>query len=104
VTQSRRGTLATGRKPDNAIGFILDFVGPSLAKLPEDAVVDGNVAVDANAELLDKQVYRNPATGGWRVLLRLRRVDDKKPVEMRAYLTSGKEVLSETWSYILPPS
>jgi glucans biosynthesis protein len=35
---------------------------------------------------------------------RVRRIDEKKPVELRAYLTGGEEPLSEIWTYILPPT
>ena len=35
--------------------------------------------------------------------LRVKRLDDSKPVELRAFLKSGDNTLSETWSYILPP-
>ncbi|MDB5841728.1 MAG: Periplasmic glucan biosynthesis protein MdoG, partial [Herminiimonas sp.] len=34
---------------------------------------------------------------------RVRREEDKKPVELRAYLRSNNLTLSETWSYIIPP-
>jgi glucans biosynthesis protein len=47
---------------------------------------------------------RNGVTGGWRVMLRLRRADENKPVELRGYLRSGNELASETWSYIIPPN
>lgn len=36
-------------------------------------------------------------------MLRMRRLDSEKPVEMRAYLRNGSNTLSETWSYLLPP-
>ncbi|WP_227699771.1 glucan biosynthesis protein [Raoultella ornithinolytica] len=45
----------------------------------------------------------NTATCGCRVTVRLKRVDDDKPVELRGYLRSGGTGLSETWSYLLPP-
>ena len=35
--------------------------------------------------------------------VRLRRVDDAKPVELRAFLHERGNAISETWSYILPP-
>ena len=41
-------------------------------------------------------------TGGWRLAVRVRRQDDKKPGELRAFLRNGSTTLSETWSYILP--
>lgn len=61
------------------------------------------VTVDGNGELLERNTYRNAVTGGWRVHLRLKRVDDGKPVELRAYLKNDSSTLSETWSYVLPP-
>ncbi len=102
VAQTRRGRGYT-RNPDNSIGFIVDFEGPALKKLPVDAKVEASVSVDSNGELLQRSAYRNDVTGGWRITLRVRRVDDGKPVELRGYLHSGNNLLSETWSYLLPP-
>jgi len=55
------------------------------------------------AEMLERHTRHNDVTGGWRSVLRFRRLDRAKPVELRAHLQKGNEVLSETWSYILPP-
>ena len=103
VTQTRRGRGLT-RNNDGSIGFVLDFEGPALDRLAPDAKVEGVVSVDGNGELLERQTFRNEATGGWRVNLRLRRVDSDKPVELRAYLKGDNNTLSETWSYVLPPN
>ena len=100
--QTRRGR-GYARNPDNSIGFIVDFEGPSLKKLPADAKVETSVTVDSNGELLQQSAYRNDVTGGWRIVVRLRRVDDSKPVELRGYLHTANNPLSETWSYLLPP-
>jgi periplasmic glucans biosynthesis protein len=62
------------------------------------------VTIDGNGEVVESNTYPNDITGGWRIALRVRRVDDKKPVEMRAYLRLNKETISETWSYIIPPN
>jgi len=102
VAQTRRGRGYT-RNPDGSIGFIIDFEGSALEKLSPDAKIDGVISVDGNGELLERTTYRNEVTGGWRVSLRLHRLDENKPVEMRAYLRSEAATLSETWSYILPP-
>jgi glucans biosynthesis protein len=102
VAQTRRGR-GYMRNPDNSIGFVIDYQGPSLTKLPADVKVESLVSVDANGELLQHSAYRNDATGGYRVILRLRRLDDGKPVELRANLRAGANILSETWSYLLPP-
>jgi len=102
VMQTRHGH-GFMRKPDNSIGYVVDFAGTVFDKLPRDARISSLVTLDANAELIENQTYANEVTGGWRMVLRMRRLDDKKPIEMRAVLRNGNEVISETWSYILPP-
>jgi len=102
VTQSRRGHGAF-RTADANVGMILDFDGPALRKLPADAKVEGVISNDANVEILRRHVYRNDATGGWRMALELRRIDGGKPAELRAFLRMDNNPVSETWSYILPP-
>jgi glucans biosynthesis protein len=54
--------------------------------------------------VLETKVFRNEVTGGWRMMLRVRRNEDSKPVELRGFLRGGSTTLSETWSYILPPN
>jgi len=103
VTQTRRGRN-TGDTSQKGIGFVIDFNGPALKKLTDDAKVDSVVSVDGNGEILDRSVVHNDAKGGWRLILQLRRMDDSKPVELRAYLRTDHNTISETWSYILPPS
>ena len=102
VVQTRHGQGYT-RRPDGSIAFVIDFEGAALRKMAADAKLESIVSVDSNAELLERNAYRNEVTEGWRVTLRLRRRDDNKPVELRAYLRDSAGALSETWSYILPP-
>jgi glucans biosynthesis protein len=102
VAQTRRGR-GYGRNPDNSIEFNVDFEGPALKKLTATAMVEASIAIDANGEILEHRTYRNEVTGGWRLTLRFRRLDDSKPVELRGSLRRESETLSETWSYILPP-
>jgi glucans biosynthesis protein len=102
VAQTRRG-LGYTRNPDNIIQFVIDFVGPVFKKLAPDAKIEGVVWADANADQVQHVTYRNAVTGGHRTVLRLRRVEPDKPVEMRVFLRSGADTLSETWSYVLPP-
>ncbi len=89
-------------KPDASLGFVIDYTGPMLAALPEDAPLGVDVSTDANGTIVSKSVRRNPDTGGARVELHFRRKDDTKPVELRVALRNGTTV-SETWSYALPP-
>lgn len=102
VTQTRRGP-GYAPVPDKGIAFMIDFEGPALKKLPADAKLEAAITADGNAKIVESIAFRNEVTGGWRVALRLRRADDKKPVELRGFLRNGTEIVSETWSYLLPP-
>jgi glucans biosynthesis protein len=102
VTQTRRGRGYV-KKPDDSIGFIIDFEGPSLKKLAPDARLEGIATAGDNGEILESEAYRNEVTGGVRLALRVRRADANKPVELRAFLRSGGDTLSETWAYALLP-
>ena len=101
ITQTRRGHSYT-RQPDPSVGFVVDFEGPGLTQLAPDAKVDAVLTVDGNGEVLESHAYRNDATGGWRLRLRLKQLDDKKPVELRAFLRNGDTTLTPTWSYVVP--
>jgi glucans biosynthesis protein len=59
--------------------------------------------VDANGQLVGNTLYPNSVTNTWRQALRVKRRDNDKPIELRGYLRRGKDAVSETWSYILPP-
>lgn len=101
VAQTRRGHGYLP-KADDSIALSIDFEGPALQHLAADARVTPGFTADANARILSQLAYRNAVTGGWRVALRLRREDDKKPVEIRGHLHNDQQTLSETWTYILP--
>ena len=103
VVATRRGHGYT-RGNDPTLGFVIDFDGPALQKLPADVVVESVVTAAANAEIVENIVARNEVTGGVRVRLRVRRFDDKQPVDLRAFLRTGGSTVSTTWSYIIPPS
>jgi glucans biosynthesis protein len=97
---------------DDARRVVVDFEGGALDRLPADAIVEGLVTASASgsggpaspkpAEVLEQQVLRNPATGGWRLVFQLKSPEDD-PVELRAFLRHGSDVLTETWSYLLKP-
>ena len=96
--------LAARLGVDPTLGFVLDFEGPALKKLGPEAVVEAVVTSAGNAEIAENIVSRNDVTGGVRVRLRIRRIDDAKPVDLRAFLRTGGNTISTTWSYIIPPS
>ncbi|SEQ92310.1 glucans biosynthesis protein [Solimonas aquatica] len=98
VAQTRRS-----RNADNSYRYIVDFQGGQLDYLKSDQKLLAGVWVADNGELLERQVVKNDATGGWRLILRVRRIDEAKPLEMRAVLRNGDDNISESWAYILPP-
>lgn len=88
---------------DGSIPLAIDFEGAGPDSGSPELKPEAVVSVDANGKLLEQKLIRNEATGGWRLSLRLQRLDVSKPVELRTSLRSGNKGISETWSYILPP-
>jgi periplasmic glucans biosynthesis protein len=104
VVQSRRGYgYRKTPAPPDAVQFHVDFAGPPLQGLDDDAPIEAMVTGDDNVRGLHAHAYPNPAVGGWRMTLDFQRRDLSRPVELRAYLRMGPKVLSETWAYALPP-
>jgi periplasmic glucans biosynthesis protein len=83
--------------------FIVDFAGPSLAALPSSAAVKAVVSAPVNGEILETNAYQVEATGAWRMTIRVKQLDITQPVELRGYLQNGADVLTETWSNLVPP-
>ena len=102
VRETRRGRGYL-KSDDGSLEFHVDYEGPTLTRLSATAPVEAVLWIDGNGELLEHRASRNDATGGWRVVARLRRLDAAKPVEVRAQLKHKNEIVSETWSYIVPP-
>ncbi len=105
---------------DETIKLIIDFKGGKLAslpkKLPVEAPLEAMVEISNGGEILGKQLYRVEPEGAWRLVFQARRKDGgglaevlpaplvkQPPLELRAYLVSNKEVLTETWSYAIWP-
>jgi glucans biosynthesis protein len=77
--------------------FVVDFVGETLAGLDPETTVDA--AVSASSGTLSKSIVQpNPETKGWRLFFELT-PDGGGPVDLRAFLRNGDDVLSETWSF-----
>jgi glucans biosynthesis protein len=70
--------------------------------LPASAPVKAVVSAPANGEIEESNAYRVEATGQWRMMVRVKQLDVAKPTELRGYLLSGSDVLTETWSNLLP--
>ncbi|MGV8804062.1 MAG: glucan biosynthesis protein G [Polaromonas sp.] len=110
VTQTRRG-IGYSKLGADALGqqvqFVVDFAGPALDALPEDAKVEAIATASANARVVESLAYRNPATGAWRMTLRVERLKTSEstqanqPIELRAFLQNNQHTLSETWTYLI---
>ena len=99
-SRSGRSFAALGAGEEQVI---VDFTGPSLAALPADAPVKAVVTAVANVDVVSTNVYRNEATGDWRLALRFKQRQADQPVELRAFLQHGNDILSETWTHVIPP-
>lgn len=99
VTATR---ISVPESDDSKRFFVIDFEGGKLKALPESANVKAQISVGQEGQLLQQNSYKNAATGGWRVTFQVKPPRDK-PLELRAYLQHEKDVLSETWSYLIEP-
>jgi len=61
------------------------------------------VSAPANGEILETNAYYLDATGAWRMMVLVKQLDASQPVELRGYLQNGADVLTETWSNVVPP-
>jgi len=98
-TRAGRGFAELG---DDERQFVVDFTGPSLAALPAGAPVHAVVTAPSNGEIVESNAYRVDATGGWRMIVRVKQTRPNEPTELRGFLQNGKDVLTETWSNIVP--
>jgi glucans biosynthesis protein len=84
--------------------FVIDFNGPELAAIAENAPPTAIVNCSDNALIVENQPFYNPFDRSWRVILKLQpKPDNKNPVDMRCTLMKGDEVVSETWTYLWSP-
>lgn len=77
--------------------FVVDFAGANLAGLPPETPVEAVVSVSSGA-LSPPVAQPNPEIQGWRIFFELK-PDGNAPVDLRAFLRHGPDVLSETWTY-----
>jgi glucans biosynthesis protein len=101
VVQSRVGR-GYRELADDEHQFMVDFMGPSLAALPASAPVTAVVSAPTNGAILETNAYHVEATGAWRMMVLVKQLDATQPVELRGYLQNGSDVLTETWSNLIP--
>jgi glucans biosynthesis protein len=84
--------------------FVIDFVGPKLAAVPESSPPVAIANCSDNAAIVDNLVIPNPLINGWRLILKMQpKPGNTAPVDLRCTLQKGANVLSETWTYQWSP-
>ena len=78
--------------------FIVDFQGPTLARLGKDLPVEP-VLETTSGEIEDLSANRLPGTNRWRVSFKLS-PEGSEPADMRLHLELRDERLTETWNYV----
>lgn len=102
VTQTRAGRGYAELAEDEQ-QYVVDFTGPSLAALPADAAVKAVVTAPANGQIIESNAYLVEAPSTWRMTVIVKQLNRNEPTELRGFLQNGSDVLTETWSNILPP-
>ncbi|WP_230531428.1 glucan biosynthesis protein [Microvirga roseola] len=99
ATRFGNGGQAGTVRPKGVRKFMVEFLGPPLARLP-NGVIPRPVLTASRGEFSNilTEAVPNDVPGHWRTQFDLT-VAGAEPVEMRCYLRSGDLVLSETWLY-----
>ena len=89
--------------------FVVDFSGQDLTDLSPDTRLSANVSCNEAATVRNVTVQKNIFHHSWRLSFELlvaaestlEKVlpDNGRPIEVRAFLNNGTDVVSETWSY-----
>jgi glucans biosynthesis protein len=80
--------------------IVIDFDGQKISNLPESAPVTAVVTANGEGQIVQQAVFRNAVTGGRRLSFQVLRPKGK-PLELRALLRHGQDLLTEIWSYQL---
>ena len=83
--------------------YVVDFAGPSLESLKPGAEVKAVVTAPLNGKIVGSNAYKVDATGAWRMTVIVKHLKRNEPAELRGFLQSGEDVLTETWSNLIPP-
>ena len=109
--------VAAGNAPEMK-KFVLDFEGDELAELPAGAGLTSIVTVGGGTRLVEKQLQKNEATGGWRLVFQIAPESEgglktlfpspagRPRIRLSALLKRGENIpepLTETWTYDLHP-
>ena len=86
--------------PDKA-RFTVDFAVPNASELKGPIQVE---LTTPDAEVLSASVVPNPYISGFRASFEVSRKDRSRETDLRAFLRTGNDVLTETWSFPWQPT
>jgi len=103
ATRLGNGGQAGTVRPKGVRKFMVEFKGEPLSKLPRGVFPQAVLSTSRGAfSDVRTEAVPNDVPGHWRAQFDLS-VTGTEPVELRCYLRSGDEVLSETWLYQYHP-
>lgn len=81
--------------------FTIDFQVPNANQLKTPVQLE---LTTPDAQVLSTSVVQNPFLPGFRASFEVVRKDPSRETDLRAYLRTGNDVLTETWSYPWQPT
>ncbi|MGM0453123.1 MAG: glucan biosynthesis protein [Thermodesulfobacteriota bacterium] len=106
-------TFRAADESKNTQTFLIDFKSGRLDDLAERSYPDEVVTVGKKMGVIEQRVQKNPHIDGWRLVFTVRAENHNtlknvlnnhgQPINLRAFLREGKDVLTETWSYTYYP-
>ena len=100
TAQSRYGR-SHAAPASGEVQFNIDF--DDVPDCAQTAGPQVHVTAGDNARVLLSNAYRHPRERSWRTTLKVQRRAPQEALELRAFLTCGADVLTETWTLALPP-
>ena len=103
ATRLGNGGIPGLPRPKGVRKFMVEFLGPPLAKLPYGTKPEAVLSASRGTfSYVYTEAVPDDIPGHWRAQFDLT-VTGSEPVEMRLYLKNGNDTLSETWVYQYHP-
>jgi len=103
ATRLGNGGQAGTTRPKGVRKFMVEFSGPSLARLPNGVLPQAILTASRGSfSNVKTEAVPDDVPGHWRCEFDLT-VTGQEPVELRCYLREGDSVLSETWLFQYHP-
>ena len=103
ATRLGNGGVPGQRRPKGVRKFMVEFLGGPLEKLPHGVKPEAVLSASRGSfSYVFTEAVPNDVPGHWRAQFDLT-VEGSEPVDIRCFLRTGDEVLSETWLYQYHP-